>query len=98
MRELENAIERAVIICQSKVIGREHFPFDLQAKIKPPDESMVHVNGGEAQDLPSAVEHLEKRLLSQALEKSGGNKRKAARLLGVTERILGYKVRHYGLS
>ncbi|MBI4358390.1 MAG: nif-specific transcriptional activator NifA [Candidatus Omnitrophica bacterium] len=98
VRELENAIERAVIICQSELIGREHFPFDLQAKIKPPDESPLQMNGTDTQELASAVELLEKRLLSQALEKSGGNKRKAARMLGVTERILGYKVKRYHLT
>ncbi len=94
IREVENAIERAVIMCQGDVIGREHFPFDLKANIKPIDNGLVIE---EPQDLPTAIEGLEKRLLSRALEKTAGNKRKAARLLGVTERILGYKVRRYSL-
>lgn len=100
VRELENALERAVVICQGDIIGREHFPFDLQAKIKPPDqlEGASNHQWNEVQDLPSAVESLEKRLLIRALEKTGGNKRKAAQLLGVTERILGYKVKQYNLS
>lgn len=96
VREVENAIERAVIMCQGDVIGREHFPFDLRANIRP----VVHLKDSqieEIQDLTAAVETLEKQLLLRALEKTAGNKRKAARLLGVTERILGYKVRQYGL-
>ncbi len=97
VREMENAIERAVIMCKSEVIGREHFPFDLQANIKPFNESVNHQTD-ENQPLPEAIETLEKRLLLRALEKTGGNKRKAARLLGVTERILGYKVKQYDLS
>ena len=95
VREVENAIERAVIMCQSDVIGREHFPIDLQANIKPSDELSNQVEV--IQKLPVAIENLEKRLLSRALEKTGGNKRKAARLLGVTERVLGYKVKQLGL-
>ncbi|MBI4000145.1 MAG: nif-specific transcriptional activator NifA [Candidatus Omnitrophica bacterium] len=97
VREVENAIERAVVMCKGEVIGREHFPFDLQANIKPVDSALVGQNS-EIQNLSLAVEGLEKQLLSRALEKSGGNKRKAAKWLGVTERILGYKVKQYNLS
>ncbi|MBI4373218.1 MAG: nif-specific transcriptional activator NifA [Candidatus Omnitrophica bacterium] len=96
VREVENAIERAVIMCKGEVIGREHFPFDLKAIIKPVD-GHAGIQNGESQNLTLAVEGLEKQLLSRALEKSGGNKRKAARLLGITERILGYKVKQYAL-
>ena len=97
VRELENAVERAVIMCQTDVIGREHFPFDLQANIRPISELSNHHENG-ITNLPSAVEQLEKRMLVQALEKTGGNKRKAARALGLTERILGYKVKQYGIE
>ncbi len=97
VRELENALERAVIMCKSDVIDREHFPFDLQANIRPLDE-LTNGQIGESHHLPTAIESLEKKMLSNALEKTGGNKRKAARLLGVTERILGYKVKQHGLS
>jgi Nif-specific regulatory protein len=97
VREMENAIERAVIMCQEEVIGREHFPFDLQANIKPPEPSRQDSNDG-IENLSIAVSSLEKKLLSRALEKTGGNKRKAAQLLGLTERILGYKVKHYNLD
>lgn len=95
VRELENAIERGVIMCQNEVIGREHFPLDLEAKIKPIEPLRVSVDGPEY--LPAAVEALEKRMLRRALEKTGGNKRKAARLLGVTERVFSYKVKQYGI-
>jgi len=97
VREMENAIERAVIMCKGDVIGREHFPFDLQANIRPLDE-LTNDQLEETHHLPTAIEKLEKRMLSKALEKAGGNKRKAARLLGVTERILGYKVKQHSLS
>lgn len=96
VRELENAIERACIICQGEEITREHFPIDLLAKIKPIYE-MIPAEGGNG-SLPDAVEHLEKQLLRQALEKTAGNKRKAAKMVGLTERVFGYKVKIYGLE
>ena len=69
---------------------------DLQAKIKPISElEERHENGV---DMPTAVEDLEKRMLAEALEKTAGNKRKAARILGLTERILGCKVKQYNLA
>ena len=96
VRELENAIEHAVIMCQGDVIGREHFPLDLQAKIKPLIE-LTPTSPEDAESLPNAVEQLEKQLLMQALQKAGWNKRKAARSLGLTERMIGYKVKRYQL-
>ena len=82
-------------MCQDEVIGREHFPLDLQANIRPADASNLAENNG---NLPVAVEKLERKLLLNALQKTGGNKRKAAQLLGITERMLGYKVKLYGIS
>ncbi len=93
IRELENAVERAVIMSQGEVIGREHFPSGLQANFRPLAE--LEEETGRIPDMSEAVENLERRLISEALEKTGGNKRKAARLLGVTERILGYKAKQY---
>ncbi len=96
VRELENAVEYAVVMCQGQVIGREHFPIDLRAKIKPPEDSPPDPNG--IQNLTEAIEKMERDLLTKALEKTAGNKRKAARLVGVTERMFGYKVKQYGIS
>ena len=96
VRELENAIERAVIICQRDTIQREHFPIDLQAKIAPlsSDEAEIEKSG----NLLAAVESLERKMILQALQKTAGNKRKASKILGITERILGYKINKYGVS
>ncbi len=97
VRELENAIERAVIMCKAEVIGREHFPIDLRANIKPIHSNVTDAANG-ALTMPEAVETLERQMIHEALQKSGGNKRKAANMLGLTERILGYKVKQYNLS
>jgi DNA-binding NtrC family response regulator len=105
IRELENAIERAVIHCKSDTLEAELFPIpgpkghpvtiQLKKVSLPPSEEKSEGCSG---DLPSAVEELEKRLIQEAFQKTGGNQRNAAKLLGVTERILGYKVKIYGLK
>jgi len=48
--------------------------------------------------LTQAVTHLEKKMIEDALKQTGGNQRKASKLLGVTERILGYKIKRFGLK
>ena len=48
--------------------------------------------------LPQAVESLEKKIIQDALQKSAGSQRKAAKLIGITERILSYKMKLYGLK
>ncbi len=95
VRELQNAIERAVIICQGDTIFREHFPIDLQAKIAPLSENGEVARNG---NLTEAVDALERKMIFQALEKTSGNKRKAAKMLGITERMFGYKVSKFGGS
>ncbi|MBI4399035.1 MAG: nif-specific transcriptional activator NifA [Candidatus Omnitrophica bacterium] len=91
VRELENAIERAVIISTGKILKREHFPFDLQDKIR-----KVEVDGAPGGlmggNLQEAVSGLENKMIESAMKQTGNNKRKAAKILGITERILGYKL------
>ena len=100
IREMENAIERAVIICQGDTLQREHFPIDLQARIAPIQaelDAIPNGNGSDEGGLLKSVEFLERQMIASALKKTSGNKRKAAQMLGVTERILGYKVKTLGL-
>ena len=48
--------------------------------------------------LPNAVHELEKRMIEEAMVRSGGNQRLASEILGITERMLGYRLKHYGLK
>ena len=77
--------------------GEKDHPAAIQLKspTPAPEESAANDFPG---SLSSAVERLEKKLIQEALQKTGGNQRKAARILGVTERILGYKRKLYGLK
>lgn len=47
--------------------------------------------------LPEAVHELEKQMIEEAMARSGGNQRLASEILGITERMLGYRLKQYGL-
>jgi DNA-binding NtrC family response regulator len=48
--------------------------------------------------LPEAICRLEKQMIEEAMARSGGNQRVASEILGITERMLGYRLRNYGLK
>ena len=90
VRELENVIERAVIVCDSNVIHGHHLPPTLQT---------AEISGTETRmTLASAVEAFESDLIQDTLKSTRGNIAKAAIMLDSTERILGYKIRKYSID
>ncbi len=90
VRELENAIERAVLVCDSNVIHGHHLPPTLQT---------AEVSGTETRvTLSSAVAAFERDLIQDTLKSTRGNIAKAAKTLDSTERILGYKIKKYGID
>jgi len=84
IRELENCIERAVLLSTDGVIHGHHLPPSLQSAES--TGTQLH------ETLKTAVEKLEKELIYDALKSSRGNKAKAARQLGLTERQMGLRV------
>jgi Nif-specific regulatory protein len=89
VRELENAMERAVLVCTGPTLYPYHLPPNIQASGRPK---------GHAPSLRAAVAQLEKELLSEALANADGNQSRAARLLGISERMVRYKTRKYRLE
>jgi len=89
VRELENCIERAVLLCDERAIQAHHLPPTLQMK-----------DGSETPRGPlnSALEALEQEMIVDTIKQVGGNISKAARELGLTERILGLRIRKYGID
>lgn len=90
VRELENCIERAVLVCEDQAIHSYHLPPTLQTA-----ESSDTIN---SLTLEEAVNSYEKELIADALKSTRGNQTKAARLLGTTERIMGYKIKKHNLD
>jgi two-component system NtrC family response regulator len=88
VRELENLIERAVVLTRDEVIGREDLPLTLEEAEETADKRP---------NLTAAVEGLERRMIQDALARAGGIQTRAAELLGITERALRYKLKKYGL-
>jgi len=89
VRELENAVERAVLVCTGPTLYPYHLPPNIQAFGR---------GKGHAPSMRAAVEQLEKELLSEALANADGNQSRAARLLGISERMVRYKARKYHLE
>ena len=89
VRELENLIERLVVMCQHPVIQDTDIPTPEMANIE-------DFYGNATRDLPT-LEQLEKRYMQLVLEKTGGKKDKAAHVLGINRRTLYRKEREYGL-
>lgn len=48
--------------------------------------------------LPDAIHEMEKQMIEEAMVRSGGNQRLASEILGITERMLGYRLKQYGLK
>lgn len=92
VRELENIIERAVVLCRDKIITLNDIPDSIKGFKK---EILIKQTGSGT--LNEQVEALEKKLIYDALSQSGGNQTVAAKLLGLTERNIRYKIQKYGI-
>ncbi|MGH7895161.1 MAG: sigma-54-dependent transcriptional regulator [Candidatus Binatia bacterium] len=98
VRELQNAMERVVLLTDSDPVTAE----DLGLGKAAAPAAIGAAPGGEVRiDLPDAglsLEAVERALLVAALERSGGNQSKAARLLAVSRDTLRYRMEKYGLA
>ena len=88
VRELQNIVERAVVMARGPVVTRADLPAEVQKAVA----------GPAADTLPAQVEELEKTAIAQALERAGGVQSRAAEMLGLTERNLRYKLKKYRLK
>lgn len=97
IRELENVISRAIINMEfgESVIEKRHLPrFYFQQKR---GDSSTIAGGGISKPLKEIIEEAEKEAIKGALEKTGGNRNEAARILGISVRNLFYKLKKYDL-
>ena len=89
VRELENTIERSMIMTDTDIIEDIDLP-DVQNKRNLPIDTWV-----EELSLDEAKGRIEKAYIEDALEKTNGNRTKAAELLGISRRNLLYKLKEY---
>ncbi len=87
VRELENMVERAVVMCNEKVIGRQHFP--VVAGVGELDKREMPAIPG------SSLEEIEKYAIKKTLEAVGGNRTRAAEILKISLRKVQYKLKEF---
>ncbi len=92
VRELENIIERAVVITRGSVISTSDLPFP--AGFPSADRNEIWNQG----TLKDSMEALERQMIRKALSETSSNQTRAADLLGISERMLRYKLKKYGFK
>ena len=96
VRELENVVEQAVTLSERQTIGVGELPVQLQSRRKANTLKDKTVEGQIS--LVDAVKSFEREIIESALRKTNYVQTKTARLLGITRRILKYKMDGLGLS
>jgi two-component system response regulator AtoC len=89
VRELRNAVERAAVLGGDRPLDTRDFLVPANGN----GNGAGHLNGNGTLDLKTQVEAVERVAIQKALEASGGNRRQAASLLGISLRTLFYKMR-----
>ncbi len=101
-RQLENEIKRLVASVRGKSITEDHLDGSIRNRsgsiqsFQPKEEPVA--KSPTSRSLPDAVEQLERRLIEEALQNSGGNKQKAAQVLGLSRQGLIKKLKRLGVS
>jgi two-component system response regulator AtoC len=94
VRELENTIERAVVLAESDTITLADLPERMR---EPADPVAASLSTGEL-SIKKTARFMEETLIRRALEKTGGNRTAAAKLLEISHRALLYKIKDYGIQ
>ena len=97
VRELENMLERAVALAGSSIIGLGDFPQELSGSVGAPGGALLELPEAGC-NLDEVVNEVERRLLTSALERTGGVRTAAAKLLGISFRSLRYRLAKLGLG
>jgi DNA-binding NtrC family response regulator len=93
VRQLESAIERAILLCEGDLITLDDMPSEVRQEVGPAAEG--------AFKLPAEginFEEVERNLITQAMEQTDYNITKAAKLLGLTFRTLQYRLEKFGIK
>jgi two-component system, NtrC family, response regulator AtoC len=94
VRELENTIERAMVLCEGEVITTADLPPRLR-QVQDPIRAQID---GDELSIKKATLVVESVLIRRALQKTRGNRTRAAELLEISHRALLYKLKDYGIT
>jgi two-component system response regulator PilR (NtrC family) len=97
VRELENVVERAVALAGARVIGLGDFPTEVSGVAGSVTPALLTLPA-EGTRLEEVLSEVERRLMLAALERTGGVRKKAAELLGISFRSLRYRLKKQGLG
>jgi two-component system response regulator AtoC len=93
VREVENSLERAAVLCSGEWIAPEHLP----EKVREAGSTAMPLDSGDL-SIKRNARLLEERMIRQALTRTGGNRTQAARILDISHRALLYKIQEYKID
>jgi two-component system, NtrC family, response regulator AtoC len=94
VREVENTIERAMVLCEKDTIGVDDLPERLR---EAQDPIQLHLTSGEL-SIKKTARIIEEILIRRALTKTKGNRTRAAEVLEISHRALLYKIKDYHID
>ena len=97
VRELENTIERAVVLAPGDVIEKEHLTDEVRGVESGDSDDTIEIPDSGV-DMDFLVEEMERKFLEKALEKAGGVKKDAAKYLKLSFRSFRYKLNKYSMG
>jgi two-component system response regulator HydG len=92
VRELENVVERAVIMARGEMISPEDLPDALRELDKEAEKVGLDLTPGKS------LKEVEREMILRTLEETGGNRTRAAEILGISRRTLQIKLKEYGVN
>jgi DNA-binding NtrC family response regulator len=98
IRELQNAVERALILSEGGLVTAEHLGLLGSRSGGEPAGAAVGPIPGAAKEEPHSLPEWERHMVVEALRKAAGNKSRAARILGLTRSQLYTRLKRFGLD
>ncbi|MHC4727415.1 MAG: sigma-54-dependent transcriptional regulator [Planctomycetota bacterium] len=98
VRELQNCIYSAITVTSSSTIESDDLPKRISLDLKQPDVSSVAMDTSLAEIAAQATSKAEQEAINKVLVETGGNREKAAEMLGIGRKTLYRKLRQYGIE
>lgn len=92
VRELQNAVEHSLVLCDGPVLTPHFLPLEIQSPALHP------LPNGASTAAPSTLDGMQRQALVEALQKAGGNKKRAAEMLGIHRPTLYAKLKRFGIE